>query len=672
MEGIEKAIVFVADFWGSEKGGVNVVNLELCSSMGYIVTGKTRVIALILNGIVSDMQIEKAKRNNVYIVRYQKDKNEEKLHYDLIVRKVLQEGGIKRQAEMIWVGHDIHTGNEACELSKYSKTRLRMQSIFALIIHTPYNLREGFKEHGQRLSKLGRQEALLLEADHIFCVGPLLKKLLKDEYHIQRDIDEIIPGLTSADSAEGCGRYHILTYGYVLDDSDIQKNWKEVCWALAKALKRLGPDKYRPEQFPVVVCGLNDEAKKEKLYQMAKDMIDEIEDVTGVRITLELHNFQTDRRKLLSQLKRSKLFVLNSELESFSLSAWEAISMGIPVIVTESSGVYYYLESRFGYLANGLCGVIRRDIEHINRLDRAEHDNAEPLARVLRDIIDNLPKMEYSTKYLLKELQDCTWTMAAAKMAKALRLDYGEDFIVREENNCYETVYYKRETVFNMLYHQAERFEITNRIIFFGGIATRLTEGDFTKCLLKLMSSGKGRKLDIYYCYETEEAIRQREEMQALEGMEQARTEEKREKIRKANEEKQRKKAERIIHIKEVFQEEYEKLNLDSAQEWMSLDSVLSRIHIIPLKKSPAFYFNIIDEDMYIGFKYETRSSVNTTATIKNEEAGLAERRRVLSHMSFVLQDSEKTEDCKRLMALIEKLRASYEERIKRELTERI
>ena len=160
--------------------------------------------------------------------------------------------------------------------------------------------------------------------------------------------------------------------------------------------------------------------------------------------------------------------------------------------------------------------------------------------------------------------------------------------------------------------------------------------------------------------------------MQALEGMEQARTEEKREKIRKANEEKQRKKAERIIHIKEVFQEEYEKLNLDSAQEWMSLDSVLSRIHIIPLKKSPAFYFNIIDEDMYIGFKYETRSSVNTTAKIKNEEAGLAERLRVLSHMSFVLQDSEKTEDCKRLMALIEKLRASYEERIKRELTERI
>jgi len=668
MEEKGKAIIFVSDYWGSEKGGVNVVNFELCSAMGYIVTGNTKVAGLVIgkaNEGCTDRQIMEAEENNVVLIRYIRENNE-KLEYQLVLRRVLDslKGKFHKGGELVWVGHDIHTGDIALGLSRACRAR-GIESQFSLIIHTLYGQTEQYKANGDREGKLDKQVFLLGKADKIFCIGPILKPRLEKGYHISTEITELIPGLTKFDERNR-RELHVLTYGSVVDDTNRQKDWEAVCWGLAGALKGLGGN-YSEEFNSIKVYGFRRDIPQGALKRKERDLEQRILEETGVRLNVELKYFETDRGALYKRLQESQLFVLNSEFESFSLAAWEAISAGVPVVITRTSGVYQYLEKRFGYLTNGLCGIIDGGKALLGGMGNAkdpEQVRVDSLSKVIANVIENLSKMEYATRFLQNNLQDCTWGKMAMEMANALGIRCGTEFTVQGKDNFYENTYSKRETVFSIFENRVERCEISNYIVFFGGISSRLISDSFIQSLLKLLCSKNGLDVHIYYCYEAEEAILQREEMRAIEGGNDE-DEEKRKEARKKSRERVKMKAARIAGIKEIYSEKYNELDRDSFSILPGLDQVLDRIHIIALNKSPIFYFNFIDDNVYLGFKYETRSSINTTIEVNTRTSGLQERIRILNHMAFILDDSEKDDDYYKMQELVRRLKDEYTGKIR-------
>lgn len=657
MEENRKIIIFVSDYWGSQKGGVNVVNFELCGAMGYIVTGNTKVAALVIGAGCTDKQIEEAEESNITLIRYILG-SEKELDYRSVLRRVSSSLhiGPDKNDELIWVGHDIHTGRHALELKKLSN-EIAVKSQCSLIIHTLYSQTEQYKGHGDREGKLEAQISLLDKADKIFCIGPILKRRLEGEYRIAKTITELIPGITRFD--EKCRReLHVFTYGSVIDNTNRQKDWEAVCWGLAGALKKLGRD-YYDRYNSITICGFNKSLTQDQLAQKGKDLEQRIFEKTGIRLQLELKRYETNRRNLFKRLQESSLFVLNSEFESFSLGAWEAIAAGVPIIITKTSGVYQYLEKRFGYLTNGLCGVIDKSrvmFDPINEGRDQEQMQIGLLSEVIANIIENLPKMQYATGFLQDNLKDCTWSRMAMVMAKALKVKYGSEFTVSDENNFYENTYSRRETVFDIFERRIERCEIYKNIILFGGIASRLISESFIQGLLRLLCSKNGQEVHIYYCYEAGAAILQREEMHALEGSDN-KNEREREQARKERRDKFKRKADKVAGIKQLYREEYEILKKNCCRTLPDIEQVLDRIHIVALNKSPVFYFNFIDDNVYVGFKYETRSSVNTTIEVNDKTAGLTERVRILNHMSFILDESENNRDCNKMRSLIRELK---------------
>jgi len=665
MEENRKIIIFVSDYWGSQKGGVNVVNFELCSAMGYIVTGSTKVAGLVIGSGCTDKQIEEAEESNVTLIRHIPE-SERELNYQKILKKVSLSLHIRDNTndELIWVGHDIHTGKHALKLKKLSE-RIVARSQFSLIIHTLYGQTEQYKKYRDREGKLNAQMCLLDKADKIFCIGPILKRRLETEYHVKKTVTELIPGITRFD--ESCRRdLHVFTYGSVIDGTNRQKDWEAVCWGLAGALKKLG-GAYYGEYNSIIICGFSKDLAEDKLGRKGEELEQRILEKTGISLQLKLKHYKTDRRDLFKSLQESNLFVLNSEFESFSLGAWEAISARVPVIITKTSGVYQYLEKRFGYLTNGLCGVIDRSKVVVNTINDGrspEQIRIDLLSEVIANIIENLPKMQYATRFLRDNLKDCTWSRMAMVMAKALEVKYGSEFTVSDENNFYENTYSKRETVFDIFERRIRRTEIHKHIILFGGIASRLISEDFIQGLLELLCSEEGEEVHIYYCYEAEAAILQREEMRALEGSDN-KNESEREQARKESREKFRKKADKIARIKQLYREKYKIYKKAHCDTLPDIDQMLDRIHIIALNKSPVFYFNFIDDNVYVGFKYETRSSINTTIEINDKTAGLAERVRILNHMSFILDESENDRDCNKMRNLIRELKDECTGKIK-------
>lgn len=606
------AIVFVADHWEKFCGGIDVFNQKLCEAMSYVVDRASATVVCLVFETVANYHINKYLTKGIYVISYTKYAQEsEEDVYKNAIEMIKDKTGCDH---FIWIGHDIQTGFSAYALSKMNNDK------FGIIFHTDYLAthtnepstpmkRESGTDYQ---SKYDKQRVLAQKADWIFCVGPVVYKSFK----IFETAKEIIPGL-DVQKRETVGCNTILTAGRFDLNNGYQKNWPDVYYAIGEALDILKDKGKSPGDYRVIVYGFNEEIENNKLEEMKKNAIDEISKKSrhNIKPIMDFVHFDSERKEYLKAVSQSGIFVMSSGIESFGLVAWEAMGMGIPIVISENSGIYQYMKKELGYLLRGLCGSF----------EAATGDMDKTIGQSIADILNSGDAIKPSTELLQKEMSKRNkWETLAIDIAQTIGVPNVMKPDIFQNQNCFEFTYAERRLMLEELKKQVQSKILSEKIVFFDGISSKniLHDTDFLVSLAELLCAPGKERLEVYFSYPAEKAVYERVgQLNNAEG---------------ANVDTLMEKAREVSHLKDTLRRVLEEQRIKQEK----FESCLRRIHLVPLGKSPSVYINILDNDWYFTLKYENRSSSNATMKLADTEEGKKQKQRLIDHMKFILQDS--------------------------------
>lgn len=631
---VKYGIVFVADHWGKCFGGVDAFNEDLCKAMAYVVDHSSVAVICLIFGTVETHYIGEYREKGIYIVDYTESENEDKIESCNGARKEVL-NAISCES-YIWIGHDLHTGEQAFNLSNAKNKKEKC----AVIFHTDYFSMHIDQPDVQRRKKTGidyntksqMQEELARKADWVFCIGPVVYERFKNLHNVF----EIIPGLDANLLKNNPGEYKlIMTAGRFSQSTEYQKKWTEVCYAIGEALDYMIDHGTKPLDYKVLVCGFCEDYGEEEIERKRKKIISDIQKQTknNIQITIDFHNFDSERTNYLKKLAKSNIFVMGSWKESFGMVAWEALSMGIPIVVSESSGVYQYMEKELGYLLKGLCGSF----------EAGRENSTKEMGRAIADILLCKDGIKKSTELLQKEMSKRNkWEILAIKIAEIVGIDNVMSADIFHNQECFEFTYAERKLMLDELKKRVQSKKISDKIIFFDGISSKniLQDKFFFVELIKMMHSEGKERVEVYLCYPTEKAIDERIAQIDEENVDAVALKEK---------------AVLIAELKKTIYHIWKESDIDIDEEEFIV--CLDRIHLVPLDKSPSVYINIFDDDWYFTIKYEKRSSENATMKLQltSSDEGIRQKKNLIEHMKFILNASNDTVECQNLLQQIDK-----------------
>lgn len=606
------SIVFVADHWEKFYGGIDVFNQKLCEAMSYVVDRSSATVVCLVFDNVENYHINRCLAKGIYVIPYIKYARESE---EEVYKSATEMIKVRTCCDhFIWIGHDIQTGDSAYKLSKMNDDK------FGIIFHTDYlathtnePLTPMRREIGTDYqSKYEKQRDLAQKANWIFCVGPVVYKSFK---YFER-AKEIIPGL-DVQKRESAGCNTILTAGRFSSDNGYQKNWPDVLQAIREALDILKETGKRPGDYRVIVYGFSKEIENNKLEEMKKNAISQIakESRYHIKPIMDFVHFDSERKEYLKAVSQSGIFVMSSGIESFGLVAWEALGMGVPIVISENSGIYQYMKRELGYLLRGLCGSF----------EAASDDMSKTMGQSIADILNSGDAIKPSTELLQKEMSRRNkWETLAIDIAQTIGVPNVMKPDIFQNQNCFEFTYAERRLMLEELKKQVQSKVLNEKIVFFDGISSKniLHDRGFLISLAELMCATGKEKLEVYFSYPAEKAVHERVgQLNNAEG---------------ANVDTLMEKARKISKLKDTLRTVLEKSQIEQKK----FESCLRRIHLVPLGKSPSVYINILDNDWYFTLKYENRSSSNATMKLADTEEGKKQKQRLIDHMKFILQDS--------------------------------
>ena len=311
-------VTLLGSEWGSAKGGLSTFNRELA--------------------------IHLAKNDNVEVSMYLPQCSEEdkrlaaKLRVDLLeVEKkpacdpIEWLASVPREHCMDFViGHGIHLGRQVPRIKE-----LHPNCKWIQFVHTdaeelgmskdyPCPIVKGEKKH--------EGEVELCEwADRVAAVGPTLSETFARYLRSSgkdQDVINFTPGIFSEFSnikqaAEERGTFHVLVFGRG-DKDDFHVKGYDIA---ARAVAKLKEEECR---FKLVFVGApNGEEEKVK-----ERFLDE-----GISPNQLIVRSTKDREQLAKQFCQADLVIMPSRTEGFGLAALEALSAGLPVLVSHNSGI---------------------------------------------------------------------------------------------------------------------------------------------------------------------------------------------------------------------------------------------------------------------------------------------------------------------------------------------
>ncbi|XP_015778980.1 PREDICTED: uncharacterized protein LOC107356864 [Acropora digitifera] len=307
-------VTFLSSEWGSTKGGLSTINRELA--------------------------IQLAKNDNVEVCMYlpsftDEDKNaadackvhllkaEEKPGYDPIDWLV----SIPRGHQMdVVIGHGIHLGRQIPHI-KVSHPGCK----WVQVVHTDPEELSMFKTYVDPIAKGEKKyEAevkLCQKADHVVAVGPKLADTCSHSCG-RGKVLVFTPGIfteftdISQDTTER-KVFHVLVFGRG-DSEDFRLKGYDIA---ARAVAELKDEK---PPFKLVFVGAPS-GKEDQVKQM---LLDE-----GILPSQLIVRSAKEREQLAQQFFEADLVIMPSRTEGFGLTALEALSAGLPVLVSHNSGL---------------------------------------------------------------------------------------------------------------------------------------------------------------------------------------------------------------------------------------------------------------------------------------------------------------------------------------------
>ena len=276
---------------------------------------------------------------------------------------------------------------------KWVHVVLRNAEETAMFQKTPGAISEGQKQHETEVE-------LCKKADMVITVGSKLNETFNSALHqCKKDhIFNLIPGIFNEFFGEqkqyqDSRTFEILVFGRG-NTEDFELKGFHVA---AKAVAHL--NKYEPSYILKVVG--TPEGEKEKLVQRLEGL--------GVsRSQLIVKSFYEERRKLAQLFLEADLVLMPSGTEAFGLTALEALSAGVPILITHNSGLAEALKE----VTSGHGCIVHQEADWAEKIKRVRKNLKTGLdeASMLRD--------KYKEKY-------SWWDQCAAFVEKLRTLHSG-------------------------------------------------------------------------------------------------------------------------------------------------------------------------------------------------------------------------------------------------------
>lgn len=409
-------IVFIADGWGSQYGGINSFNYDLCLNMHLALNMEEHSIICVTTGdALNEQTYDNAKAKSVLLIHLAKD--------DFVSKNIVKKLDDQKllQETIWWIGHDIMTGSLAVECAEVTHGKC------AIIHHMNYNAYYPYVSEytSDTNKKVNQQLKVFGKADIIFSVGPKLTKSARDiaiKVGKKIKIVELIPGIADITPTENLEQFSVMTFGRIsADQHDVIKQSMLAIKGFAYA--------NRDQQFSIndpdfTIYGLNNDENEQDISKI-RDMASNL---AGRIINIKGYGYSDSRDELWSILRYQSVCMMPSLHEGFGLAGWEAISAGVPLIISENSGLYELLCQKKLYLkvsSVNICGD-----NHKN----ADSKDIKKIAELLKRIRRNIEAYKKNAEELRNALISFgyTWENAVLTFTKSLQIETKEEYRIRK------------------------------------------------------------------------------------------------------------------------------------------------------------------------------------------------------------------------------------------------
>lgn len=338
-------LISFATQWGSKYGGINCFNTDFLHHFGIAYNLGAQLVCVVTSA--TPEEIEEARNAYVTLVPLPyspADKQFSEAHSQVAIDELKRREIIFEPDNTVWLGHDRITGVAAIAAAKLAGGRS------ALIHHMSYDHYESYAEDSiTARTKVEEQTTLFRQADIVLAIGPLLRDALSDMIEAAKPVYMLIPGLAEISLREPPKKFTAFLSGRLSDDAARIKQGHLGIAAFAQA-HREACEKGMPDGLckepKLVLRGVDLEAQslqdnqinpETELKQFAEEYAQRV-------INLHALPFTQDRQMLYADLSGSSVAMMPSWHEGFGLAAWEAIAAGVPLIISENSGVYRLLD----------------------------------------------------------------------------------------------------------------------------------------------------------------------------------------------------------------------------------------------------------------------------------------------------------------------------------------
>lgn len=225
------------------------------------------------------------------------------------------------------IGHGLILGRQVQLLKQHYSCK------WLQVVHTAPEDLGMFKNYADAISKGEKKHEAEIKlcqlADQVMAVGPKLA----DEYsrclrscHRDQSVFVLTPGLfteffTVEQANEERLTFHVLIFGRG-DSEDFELKGYDIA---AKAISELSAESYR-----LIFVGAPHRKEKEVTEKLCQHGIE--------RKQLRVRSFMESREDLARQFCEVDLVIMPSRTEGFGLAALEALSAGLPILVSRNSG----------------------------------------------------------------------------------------------------------------------------------------------------------------------------------------------------------------------------------------------------------------------------------------------------------------------------------------------
>lgn len=324
----EIKVTLVADEWLSKKGGLSTVNRELAIELAKCDSPPIAVSLFMAK--CSKKEKEMASRHNVEIIEADQTTGKDPDRW--------WTSPPPNFATDFIIGHGCILGKQA----KY--IREHFQCKWVQVVHTDPEELGSYKSYAEANAtgekKFKKEVKLCKKADLVVGIGPKLAEVYRAKLRrYKKEVFTLTPSFFHESSEEEQARdegktFRVLIFGRG-DTEDISLKGFDLA---AKAVAEL-----QDESYHLIFVGVRDgehEQVRERLLEEGRGVLADYQ--------LRVRGYITRRDELVETLFESDLAIMPSRSEGFGLTALEALSAGLPILVGKNTGFAEAVKEVFG------------------------------------------------------------------------------------------------------------------------------------------------------------------------------------------------------------------------------------------------------------------------------------------------------------------------------------